>query len=73
LDNKKLISIDSITYQPKYKGDFTLDHACYTFTPLHIDPQNYVIMGCEKGTLVILDMNRRIISKSFDMDDALIA
>lgn len=48
-DNKQLLLIDSKNF--KNKQLIKLDMCIYQFTEFHADPNNYMILACEKGTI----------------------
>ena len=69
-DNKKLIGVDCNQYNVKTVT--TLKVQCMKFTEFHGDPKNYVILACEKGTLIIYKPVRNLIIASFDMEQAIL-
>lgn len=68
-ENKLIIGIDSQKYTTKCR--LPIDSCCLTFTEMHSDPENFVIMGCEKGVLKIMQPARNLVVSQFDMESAL--
>ncbi len=65
-DNKKIIGVDSERYTNK--STMTLEIACLKFAKFHADPDNFVIMACEKGIIKIFNPARNSISATFDIE-----
>ena len=41
------------------------------FTEFHGDPQNYVLLACERGTVIVYKPQRNLIMAQFDMEEAI--
>ncbi len=67
-ENKLILGIDSQKYTAKCR--LPIDSCCLTFTEVHSDPENFVIMGCERGVLKIMQPARNLVVSQFDMESA---
>ena len=68
-DNRKMIGVDAQNYMLKLSQ--TLKTKGMNFTEFHGNPQNFVLLACEKGTIIVYKPQRNLIIALFDMEEAI--
>ncbi len=67
-DNKKMIGVDANNYSTKSVQH--LKTQGMKFADFHGDPLNYVLLACEKGTILVYKPQRNMIMATFDIEEA---
>lgn len=68
-DNKKMIGVDGNNYMTKSVQH--LKSQGMKFVDFHGDPQNFVLLACERGTIIVYKPQRNMIMGQFDMEEAI--